>query len=207
MTDLRSNPTISFENRNSRRHGFHAPAKPNRQQTRKAIGKTKPKANNTGGQSRTRPPKIDFDALTRNIRFRQRARAHELATGDSADTLREKRRWVQQEFDCSRIDGKVTRELHDLYSKKMIGKLEQQRTKAQSLSNAAKEVKQRLEQVFQERSGARPTAGAIGQPLGDDPGDEGDMPSAPTLILDGSHTDGFRSGYQPRGNQPHLSPP
>ena len=36
--------------------------------------------------------------------------------------------------------------------KKMIGKLEQRRIKGQSLSNAAKEVKQRLEEVFQERS-------------------------------------------------------
>lgn len=66
--------------------------------------------------------------------------------------LREQRRWVQKEFDCSRIDGRFIRELHVLCSNKNIGKIEHQRTKAQSLTDAAKEVKQRLEKAFQSSS-------------------------------------------------------
>lgn len=150
--------------RNARRHGFRVPVKPNPQQTR-------PKANSTGAQSRNRSTPVDLAALTRNIRYRQRARANGLATGDSADTLREKRRWVQTEFDASRINGKATPELHDLYNKRNIGKPQHQRKMAQSLSDAAKEAKRRLEEVFGQRSGLRAVAGAVGHSLGDDSGD------------------------------------
>lgn len=38
------------------------------------------------------------------------------------DTLREKRRWIQKEFEAGRIDGKATHELQDLYSKRNMGK-------------------------------------------------------------------------------------
>ncbi len=78
----------------------------------------------------------------------QNARANELATGDTADTLRDKRRWIQKEFEAGRINGKATRELHDLYSKRNMGKPQQQRTLAESLSDAAKEAKKRIDQVF-----------------------------------------------------------
>lgn len=162
--------------RNARRHGFRVPVKPNPQQTR-------PKANSTGAQSRNRSTPVDLAALTRNIRYRQRARANGLATGDSADTLREKRRWVQTEFDASRINGKATPELHDLYNKRNIGKPQHQRKMAQSLSDAAKEAKRRLEEVFGQRSGLRAVAGAVGHSLGDDSGDAGEMPSATTTTL------------------------
>ena len=181
MTLLRSKKEVSFVTRRStRRRAPQAPAKP-RHQTKltSSTRKAKPKADNTGEQSRTRTSTTDLTALTRNIRYRQGVRANELATGDNADTLREKRRWVQNEFDAGRLDGKATRELHDLYAKRNIGKMQHQQTLAQNLTDAAKVAKQRLEELFKQDADARSASCAVAQPLSDIPRDAGKMPLRP----------------------------
>ena len=122
--------------------GFRPPKKPKRQHTKK------PNANSADGQQLNSNPNTDLAAHNRHLRYQKRVRINEVATGDNADTLREKRRWVQKEFEASRLDGKATRELQDLYAKRNIGKIEHQRKLAQNLTNAAKEAKQRLEEII-----------------------------------------------------------
>ena len=108
---------------------------------------------------------------------------------DSADTFREKRRWIQRELEARRVNGKVARELLELFNKRNVGRSQRQRIVAGRLSDAAKEVNQRLEQAYGQNSGARRAAGAMGGSLGGGLGDVGEMLRATTLILDGSHTD------------------
>lgn len=108
---------------------------------------------------------------------------------DSADTFREKRRWIQRELEARRVNAKVARELLELFNKRNVGRSQRQRIMAGHLSDAAKEVDQRLEQAYGQNSGARRAARAMGGSLGGGLGDVGEMPRATTLILDGSHTD------------------
>lgn len=55
-----------------------------------ATRKAKPAANSTSRQSRIRLPEINLDALARNIRYQQHARANETGNGDSVETARAK---------------------------------------------------------------------------------------------------------------------
>ena len=81
---------------------------------KKATQKTKPKGDNT---------------------------ANYPATNNDADTFCKKRRWVQNEYDSSRLSGKATRELYKIYNKKNSGKLQDQRTMARRLTDKAKDAK------------------------------------------------------------------
>lgn len=156
---------------NDDRDGVRPPKNPKHQHTKK------PNANSAGGQRQQPNPNTDLlAARKRHIRYRKRVHINELKTGDNADTLREKRRLVQKEFEAGRLDGKATRELHDLYAKRNIGKIEHQRTLAHNLSDGAKEAKERLEEVFGKTAGA---GGADGS------GDGGEMPMATTITFDG----------------------
>lgn len=108
-----------------------------------------PHDTSTGGQWAACSTKID---LTREIRYRQCARAIELATANSADTLCEKRRCVRKDIVAGRFNGKAKRELHGSHKKWNIGKLSYRRTRAQSLTDVAITAEQRLEVVFEEAS-------------------------------------------------------
>lgn len=68
---------------------------------------------------------------------------------------------------------------------------------AQNLSDAAKEAKRRLEEVFGQRSGLRAVAGAVDHSLRNDSCDAGEMPSATTTTLDGSYTHNHRAIGEP----------
>ena len=114
--------------------------------------------------ARRHPPRIpqertDRDVLAarnRNIHYLKQARKYEADTGDSPDTLRKKRRWLQEEFKAHRNLGKPVRELHDLYNKRNITKPRNRRPKFDDLSDAAKELNRRLEDALarERRSGA-----------------------------------------------------
>lgn len=166
MTLLRSKKEFSFVNsRTARRHAPRPPIKPRHQQLANSTRKIESKANKTITQSRAR-----------NIRYLRHVRAYHLATGDSANTLREKRRWLQIEHQAGRIHGKPFRELRDRYSKHEISKAKNRRLRDDGLTDAAKVAKQRLEEVFEQGLGARPAAGAVDQTLGDALSDPGKMP-------------------------------
>ena len=130
-----------------------------------------------------------------------------MAMRDSPEVLRAKRRWVQQEFDTRRISGKVTRELHDLYHKKNLGKVQQQHHLAHNLSDAAQAAKQRLEEAFEQSSGARPVARVVGQTLGNSPSNQCMIPSATRFILDGFHTDNHQALGEQIDSQVVDNPP
>lgn len=132
---------------------------------------------------------MDRAAGARNTRYLRHAHAYQLVTGDSANTLREKRRWLRTEYQARRILGKSFRELRDFFSKHKISKPKNRRSKVHGLTDAAKIVKQQLEEVFRQNSCARPAVGAMSQALSEVPGDTGEMPNATILILDGTHTD------------------
>ena len=158
MTTLRSNMKVELTKQRQRRHRSAAPAKPKPQPTKRSTRKTK---------------------ATPNISARP-SRPH---SGDSPQALRAKRRWVQQEFDAGRLSGKVTRELHDLYNKNTIGEPQLQETLALSLTDAAKAAKHRLEETFNETSGAGSVADVMSGILGDSSSSAGKIFSATRVMV------------------------
>lgn len=125
-------------------------------------------------------------ARARNARYLKKAREYQLATGDSADTLREKRRWVQAEFQAGRISGKPCRELRDLYSKRNITKRQKKRAKVDDLTDDAKEIKRRLDDAFAQAP--RPVADAGDGSPGAVSDNAGEMSSSRAILCDGTHT-------------------
>ena len=206
MTSLRSNLKVNVLNQpKNRRH--RAPAKPNRQPTKKATRKTRPTANIVSTPSRT--PSQDTNSVdsTQNTRHGQRARDIKSGSIDSLAVLRNKRRWVQREFEAERIGGKATRELHDLYSKRNAGSVRRQRVLARNLTEAAKEAKLRLEEVFDQAPVAAPAVGAASQPLGNNYKIAGRISSATRIILDDSHANIHQALAEPGDRQAVAEPP
>ena len=161
MTVTRSGFEFTFGNRRiDRKHSSRAPAKPNRRRTKKTTRKA-------------RSNKVDLTALTRRIIYRQRARANELATGDGPDALRQKRRWIQEMSESGRISGKATRELHDLYSKRNMGKPQLQLEMTQRLTEAAISAKQQLDEHFRGNPSANSPADTVDVSNSDNLGDAG----------------------------------
>lgn len=129
----------------------------------------------------------------RNVRYLQQARAYQRATGDSAETLRQKRRWLNNEHQAGRISGKARRELIDFYSKKNIGKPKSRLPKVRSLTSDAKSVKRRLDESFIARPDGSSSAVAMDENHGYTSGDAGEGSSGAANHLEDPHHDSHRA--------------
>ena len=130
--------------------------------------------------------KFVLAARNRNDRYLEHAREYELATGDNANTLGQKLRWLDAEFAAQRISGKPFRELRDLYSKRNISKPRNRRAKIDDLTDEAKEQNRRLLAAFTQAP--RPVADAVDGSPGAVSDNASEMSSSRAILRDGPHT-------------------
>ena len=148
--------------------------------------------------ARRHPPRAPLNPeAARNVRYLRQARAYQRATGDSAGTLREKRRWLNNELQAGRISGKACRELIDFYSKKNIGKPKSKLPTARSLTSDAKSVKRRLDELFNDGPDANSPAGTMDEPHDNTAGDAGEGSSGPANHLQHSHDSSHQAFGEP----------
>ena len=206
MTSLRSGLKVNLlSQRKPRRH--RAPPKLKHQPTKKATRKTKPITKTVTRQLTARSKARNAEGPSPNVGQRQGARGDQLGSVDGPTILRNKRRWVQHELEAGRISGKSARELHDLYNKKNLGNVRRQRRLATNLTEAAKEAKLRLEEVFEQVSGAATVADAASQTLDEPPNNAGKISSATEMVLEDSHVNNCRGIEDPTDGQIIVEPP
>ena len=158
--------------------------------------------------ARRHPPRGPLNPeAARNVRYLRQARAYQRATGDSAGTLREKRRWLNNELQAGRISGKACRELIDFYSKKNIGKPKSKLPTARSLTSDAKSVKRRLDELFNDGPDANSPAGAMDEPHDNTAGDAGEGPSGRADHLQHSHDSSHQAFGEPTDGRVLDEPP
>ena len=144
---------------------------------------------------------------TRNIRYLRKARRYQRITGDSAATLRQKRRWLHNEHEAGRITGKVFRELSLFHSRRNISKPKQKLPKVRDLTDTAKSIKQRLDELFNDGPDANSPAGATDEPHDNTARDAGEGPSGPANLLKDPHDNGHQAFGEPTDGQILDEPP
>ena len=144
--------------------------------------------------ARRHPPRAPTNPnASRDVRYLRQARTSQRANGNSAGTLRQKRRWLNNEHRAGRISGKARRELIDFYGKKNIGKPKSRLPKVRSLTNDAKSVKRRLDELFIQRPDGSLSAGAMVESHGNAAGDAGEGPSITVNHLEDPHSNGHQT--------------
>ena len=139
------------------------------------------------------PPAAPNPHAARHARDLQQARAYQRATGDSPATLRQKRRWLNNEHEAGRISGKACRELMDFYSKKKIGKPKSRLPKVRGLTSDARSVKRRLDEWFIARLDETPSTITMNENHRNTFGDAGEGPSGAANHLEDPHHNGHRA--------------
>ena len=143
----------------------------------------------------------------RNIRYLRQARRYQRITGDSAGTLRQKRRWLHNEHEAGRISGKAFRELSEFYSKGNISKPKHKLPKVRGLSDTAQTIKQRLDVLSHDGPDANSPAGAMDESHGDTAGDAGEGPSGTANHLEDPHHNGHQALGEPTDGRVLDEPP
>ena len=158
--------------------------------------------------ARRHPPRaLGNRHVATNVRFLRQARTYQRATGDSAGILRQKRRWLNNEYQAGRISGKACRELRDFYSKKNIFKPKSRLPKVRSLTSDAKSVKRRLDESFIERSGGSPSAVAMDEHHRNTSEDASERPSGAVDHLEDPHDDVHQALGEPTDGRVLDEPP
>ena len=134
---------------------------------------------------------------TRNIRYLRQARRYQRITGDSAATLRQKRRWLYNEHEAGRISGKAFRELSEFYSKRNISKPKHKLPTVRGLSDTAKSIKQQLDDLFHDGPDANSPADAMDESHGNTAGDAGEGPSGAANHLEDPHHNSHQALGEP----------
>ena len=142
------------------------------------------------GQHAARAPTHPDTAI--NIRYLRNARRYQRITGDSAATLRQKRRWLHNEHQAGRISGKAYRELMQFYSKRNISKPKHQLPKARGLSDTAQSIKQQLDALFHSGPDANSPAGAMDESHGGTSGNAGEGSSGAANHLEDPQHNGHQ---------------
>ena len=143
----------------------------------------------------------------RNIRYLRQARTYQRITGDSAATLRQKRRWLHNEHEAGRITGRVFRELSEFHSRRNISKPKHKLPKVRDLTDAAQSIKQRLDELFNDEPDANSPAGAMDESHDNTAGDAGEGPSGPANHLQHSHDSSHQALGEPIDGQISDEPP
>ena len=143
----------------------------------------------------------------RNIRYLRQARRYQRITGDSAATLRQKRRWLHNEHVAGRISGKAFRELSEFYSKRNISKPKHKLPTVRDLSDATKLIKQQLDDMFHDGPDANSPAGAMDESHGNTAGDAGEGPSGTANHLEDPRYNGHQALGEPSDGQVLDEPP
>lgn len=140
------------------------------------------------------PTNID---TARNVRYLRNARNYRRNTGDSPETLRQKRLWLHKEHVAGRISEKAFRELREHYSK---GK--NRLPKARNLTDAAKSIKRRLDDLFNQSPEASPSAGVM-DVNDDNTGDAREIPSGTAFFSNSPHINNHEAAREPSDAPPH----
>ena len=143
----------------------------------------------------------------RNIRYLRQARTYQRITGDSAATLRQKRRWLHNEHEAGRITGKVFRELSQFHSRRNISKPKNKLPKVRDLTDTAQSIKQRLDELFSDGPDANSPAGAMDESHDNTAGDAGEGPSGPANHLQHSHDSSHQALGEPTDGRVLDEPP